>query len=328
MRVLAIGRTEWLYNTILRLKEINQDIVMIITATASPESSKKEDDYKALADKLGVPFIKGVQLDAYMQEIRDLHADIAVSMNWPAIIGEEFIGIFPHGVLNAHPGDLPRYRGNACPNWAMLNHEDQVALTIHEMIPNQLDAGRILLKRYITNIQEKTIGEIYKELLALVPEAYAEAIMNIERDCSHPIPQEEVGLVPLRCYPRKPVDSLIHWNDSAENIVRLIKASGEPFAGAYSYFNHKRFVVWDAYWTPNENEVLAIPGQVAWKNADTGEVGIIAGNGFVVLRKIAYDGLIQRPAEVLTSLRCRLGMCMEEEIEELWKAIRKSQQTE
>ena len=56
----------------------------------------------------------------FVDAVKKARADIAVSINWPTLIRGKALAAFSYGILNAHTGDLPRYRGNACANWAII----------------------------------------------------------------------------------------------------------------------------------------------------------------------------------------------------------------
>ncbi len=322
MKIAVIGRTSWLYNTIIHLLQKGHEIVLIITCKASPEYSKKENDFKKIAQQYGIPFFQTVHLEEYVQIIQNCQADIAISVNWPTILGNEIIAIFPQGILNAHPGDLPRYRGNACPNWAIINHEKQIGLSIHYMNPGELDAGDILVKKYISIKHDTYITDIYKELEKLIPDAFAEAIDGIQKGTLKPISQDESKVEPLRVYPRIPKDSMIDWNKPAEELELLVRASAEPFSGAYTYWNSKKVIIWKAKAITLKQQYLASPGQVLWKEK-TGAVAVATGEGVLLLEEIQYQGKRDKTANILTSLRTRLGMDIESEIENIWERLSK-----
>lgn len=67
-----------------------------------------------------------------------------MSLNYSSIISQKVIDLFPLGILNAHGGDLPKYRGNACQAWAILNGETKIGLCIHSMIGGEVDNGNII----------------------------------------------------------------------------------------------------------------------------------------------------------------------------------------
>lgn len=320
MKIAVIGRTSWLYNTITRLVQSGHEVVLIITCKASPEYSKKENDFKKVAQQYNIPFIQTIHIEDFVHIIQNSQADIAVSVNWPTILGEKIIDIFPKGILNAHPGDLPRYRGNACPNWAIINHEKQIGLSVHYMKAGELDSGDILIKKYIPIKKDTYITDIYKQLDCIIPDAFVEAIDGIQKGFLNPISQDESKDEPLRVYPRIPKDSMINWNKPAEELELLVRASASPFSGAYTYWNSKKVIIWKAKAITSTQQYLASPGQVLWKEK-TGTVAVATGEGVLLLEEIQYQGKRDKAANILTSLRTRLGMDIESEIEKIWERL-------
>ena len=162
MRIAAFGRTRMLYDTVKLLSENGHEIVLIGTCKEAPEYDITAADFKDLAKNLQVPFFNtsSINSEEVISMLTACNADIAVSFNWLTIVGQSVIDAFPYGVLNAHPGDLPRYRGNACPNWAMLSNDDKVVISIHQMEPDKLDSGAIILKDSFSINKDTRIGEI------------------------------------------------------------------------------------------------------------------------------------------------------------------------
>ena len=165
MRVVAIGRTKNLYNSIIKVKEGVHDVVLIITCQESPGYQTVAQDFKLLAEKLGIECIQTERINSeeIIQRIRKKRPDIGISVNWRTIIGQDVISCFPYGIINAHAGDLPRYRGNATPNWAIINGEKRIVLTLHLMTA-ELDAGPVVLQREMPISDNTYISEVYEFL--------------------------------------------------------------------------------------------------------------------------------------------------------------------
>ena len=163
MKFAALGRTRWLYDSIPVAQARGHQCVLIATAAGSPEYPVNEGDFERLAGQLGCPFICDTNLDNpdHAAVMEKSGAEIAVSVNWPLLINKRSRDRFPRGVLNAHAGDLPRYRGNACPNWAILNGEQEVVVSIHEMV-DELDAGPIFAQQRFQLTEETYVVDIYR----------------------------------------------------------------------------------------------------------------------------------------------------------------------
>ncbi len=145
MNIAIIGRSKLLYNTAIRIAEDGHKIPLIITAKEAPEYNIKANDFSKLASKFNANFIKTGNLnreDIIGVVRKSGKLDIAISINYPGIISQKVIDLFLLGILNTHGGDLPRYRGNACQAWAIINREQEVVLCIHKMIGGEVDSGR------------------------------------------------------------------------------------------------------------------------------------------------------------------------------------------
>lgn len=323
LRIAVLGRTSLLFNTMKLLASCGHEIVLIGTCKAAPEYDITEKDFENYAKEENIKFFCNGNLEdaVIFNLLEQIKADIAVSVNWVNIIGAKVIEIFKYGILNAHAGDLPRYRGNACPNWAILLGEKTIGVSVHFMASGDLDAGAILIKRYYdVNVQTR-IGEIYQWLNSVIPEMFLEAVSGLEKGTIVVKHQSENKNDWLRVYPRKPADGLIDWNRSALDIERLVNASSEPFAGAYTWYKMKKMVIWRALAKEWDCPSVAVPGQVVRKDGITGQVDIACGEGVLCLVEVSLERKKLRPCEIITSMRDRVGMNVEDEIYLLYKKI-------
>lgn len=314
MRIAALGRTSMLWNTIDRLARAGHEIVLIATCRSAPEYKIKEEDFRRLAEVLGAPFLLTQNLNhpEIIAELRKARADVAVSVNWINIIGAEACGSFPLGILNAHAGDLPRYRGNAPVAWAILEGEERIGITIHQMDPYELDAGPVILKDYFPLSDDTYVGEVFEYLELRIPELFLGAATGLANNKLKPLPQPSDPSLALRCYPRRPEDGLILWDRPSDFLARLVRASAEPFDGAFTSFKGDSLVVWRARAESWATPSLAIPGQVVSRNQESGEVGVATGRGILILQMVEAGGRGRcHPATIIKSLRDRLGVNVE-----------------
>lgn len=323
MKFAALGRTERLYDSILKCVDAGHVPVLIATAAPAPEYARGEDDFAALAQRFGCRFHRRTEVEepGFPASMQDCGAQVGISVNWPVLLRRPLIDAFPLGIVNAHAGDLPRYRGNACPNWAILRGEDAVVLTLHAMT-EELDGGDILLQRRMPLSNDAYIGDVYRFLDGAVPELFLELLNGLDEGTIVPKAQSATGITPLRCFPRRPEDSRIDWREPAERIARLVRASARPFAGAYSFLEGGRVTVWRARAGVLDFESAGIPGQVAEVNPRSGEVKILCGSGILVLEEIetAVAGRI-KPAAILVSQRMRLGRDLADEVNRLRRHV-------
>jgi methionyl-tRNA formyltransferase len=264
MRIAAIGRTEILLDTIILLRALGHEIVCIITSKEAPEYKAKADDFESLSVKLNCPFLKTSKINEAKSLLESIgKIDIAVSINYTGIIPQEIIDLCGIGVLNAHGGDLPRYRGNACFAWAIINGEDKVGLCIHKMIGGELDSGDIISRDYFPLNLDTKITEIFTWTNVRSVELFIESIQKLNENKDYYLEKQSTNpFDALRVYPRMPEDGLINWEKNATEIVRLINASNKPFAGAFTYIDGIKAIIWDAQILEDGEVFIAVPGQI------------------------------------------------------------------
>ena len=135
---------------------------------------------------------------------------------------------------------------------------------------------------------------------------FLNAVQKLERDPGYllEVQSKDPGDA-LRCYPRLPEDGRIDWNRSAEEILHLINASNRPYAGAFCEYEDKKLIIWDAGLYDDDENFLAVPGQVAAVGKD-GDIVVITGNGKLKIREIEYDNDVSKPGKIIKSIRKRL----------------------
>ncbi len=305
MKIAIIGRTEILYETACQLHASGHEIVCILTAKEAPEYTRGAEDFRQLAEQWRIPYASSAKIIDHRDFLAASGADIAVSINYSGVIPKVVTDLFPLGILNAHGGDLPRYRGNACQAWAIINGEERIALCIHRMVGGELDSGDIIARIYLSiNIATK-IGEVMDWIIEKTPHLFQEALKKLELNPEYIL--EEQSKNPqdaLRCYPRTPDDGKINWDKSNKEIIRLINASGTPFSGAFCYFEDRKITVLDAEVVVDKEKYCAVPGQVTRIGGNFIEVA--CGLGKIKINTINIENEITSPVKIINSLRKRL----------------------
>jgi methionyl-tRNA formyltransferase len=310
MKVAALGRTQWLYNSIRACASAGHKIVLIGTNPSRPEYSVTEKDFEHLAKKLKCPFFldKNINSAEYIQMVKQSKAEVAISVNWQTMVERRMLEQFRYGVINAHAGDLPRFKGNACPNWAILSGEEKVVLTLH-LMDETLDGGAILLQREFPLSANTYVSDIYRFMSENIPPMFVGVLQGLADGTILPIKQTTEQSRSLRCFPRLPRDGEVDWNRSAVDLSRLVHASAEPFAGAYSFIGTNKIIFWRAHPETLPYRYLGIPGQVVEIRDSKGGVDVLTGEGVLVLEEIEVGGGKRGPASnFVRSTRIRFGL--------------------
>lgn len=307
MRVAIIGRTAALLETARVLIDNGCTIPLVISAQPAAHDTAGEQQFRDLANRAGAHYISAATLDAVAIDrvIAERGGiDIGVSLNYPTVIGQQVIDRFRLGILNAHGGDLPRYRGNASQAWALLSGESRIGLCIHRMVGGQLDSGDVVLRRHLRVTIDTRIGEVHAWMEQSVPGLFAEAVRIMQQPSPRLEPQNHA--MALRSYPRRPEDGRIDWSLDRESILRLVNASSEPYTGAFCTYRGEKLIVWRAALARDDERYLAMPGQVARIDKSSGAVDVITGHGKLRLLEVEWSGSRGHASALITSIRDRL----------------------
>ncbi len=310
MKVAIIGRTSILYNCAKILLDNHYEIPLIITSKEAPEYTINSNDFKKLAEDIGAKFIYTPKIneEEIITNILSLgEIDLAVSINYSGVISQKVINLFRFGLLNAHGGDLPKYRGNACQAWALINGEKKIGLCIHKMIGGELDSGPIISREYFNVDINTRIGQVYDWIESETPKLVLQSVNEIKKNKNFVLEYQSLNPSDsLRCYPRNPSDGKIDWGKSNEDILRLINASSEPFSGAFTSLNEQQVIIWRAEIYENDENYLAVSGQISTINKTDGSIIVICGLSKLRITEIEIDGQRGLPATMISSIRKRL----------------------
>ncbi len=302
--LIAIGRSRYLYDGIRHLLSKGYSFKAIVTEEAYEEYDIKHTDFECLAKDNGASFfmIKSLNNEELIRIVKDNNIRVAISVNWKYTIPKSFLDLFECGILNFHLGNLPDYKGNATVNWTIINGEGHINGNIHKMDP-ELDAGDVVSRKAIPITDDMYIADVLRQAEIDVPVLYEEAIQKVLSD---PNAYEVKGtLRGSRCYPRLPEDSQVNWNQPAENVARLVRASSHPYKGAYSFLNGEKITIWKARPLVPQDKFYAIPGHVVAINKANNSIMVACTEGLLEVQEIEKDGQVMAPASFIKSIRVR-----------------------
>lgn len=169
-----------------------------------------------------------------------MKADIACVVVYGKILPKSFLDLFPKGCINVHPSLLPKYRGAAPIQWAIINGDKKTGVcTMYLDIG--MDAGDIIQKEEVEIGQDETAGELWDRLSVLGAEMLVKTINDISNDVINRVHQEGEVIIAPKIEKEM---SKIDWNNkSALEIKNLIRGL-TPGLGAFSILNGKKFKFW------------------------------------------------------------------------------------
>ena len=262
------------------------------------------DEVAEYAKAVNVPVLSDVSLAGLAHAISRGAPDCVVLSSYNRIVPPEMLrrGRF----VNVHYAPLPRYRGRANVNWAIINGEDEIGITIHTVVPD-LDAGKILFQEAIPLGSDDTISDAYRALNEVQKEmlgtTVARYLVGYEGE-----PQDE--RYASYCCSRVEADGEIAWSESSAKVYALVRALGAAYPPAYTYLGIRRLSVLRA--RPMRDApvyVGRIPGRVVNRAPASGHVDVLTGDGIIRLYEVAAEGAGAVPAsEIITSTRETLGL--------------------
>ena len=222
----------------------------------------------------------------WVETIAGLQPDVLFTFYYRHLIGDPILEIPPRGGFNLHGSLLPKYRGRAPVNWVLVNGERETGVTLHHMTARP-DAGDIVAQIPVTISAQETAHSLNRKLVATAARLLDETLPMISAGHAPRVPQNHDR---ASCYGRRrPEDGEIDWHQSAESIRNLIRATTQPYPGAYTWCVRRKLIVWDA--------------KIIQFTADSGRAGeiissspltVVTGHGALELRYVQLDGDIYR----------------------------------
>jgi methionyl-tRNA formyltransferase len=256
------------------------------------------------AQELGIPVFSDISLAAVAALISQLKPDCVVVSSYNRLLSPKLTAQCPF--VNVHYAPLPRYRGRANVNWALINGESWAAVTIHTIVP-ELDAGNILFQQCIPIQDTDTVADLYEKLNNIQHDHLGGTVVRFLHGYEG-IPQDNREAT-YGCS-RLPEDGEIDWTASTRKICYLVRALVKPYPGAYTYFRGKRLMVWNA--TPVGNPPYyagRIPGRVIRTSRTDGYVDVLTGDGILRIFEVQFQGENRTAAaDVIKSVRETLGL--------------------
>jgi methionyl-tRNA formyltransferase len=295
-RVLLVGQGSTTLTALQALLD-RFDVVGIVRANDSGDAAIR------LAALAGVTVFADTSLVGVARAINETDPDGVVVSSYDRILPADLIAARPF--VNVHYAPLPRYRGRATVNWAIINGEPDCAISIHSLVPG-LDAGGILFQQFVPIGPSDTVTELYERLNAIQRDVLAGAVAR-RLAGDEGLPQDE-SRATYACT-RLPEDGEIDWSASTETVDRLVRALTEPFPGAFTWLGPRRLVIRRAEPLGGPRYEGRVPGRVVRVDRSTGVVDVLTGDGALRLHAVALDDSEpQRAADVITSVRQTLGL--------------------
>ncbi|HEX5887933.1 MAG TPA: methionyl-tRNA formyltransferase [Pyrinomonadaceae bacterium] len=245
MRIVFMGTPQAAVPTLRRCVEDGHEVVAVWTQPDRPSGRGNKVTFSpvkefALAQNIPVHQPQRIKTDETKKLFASHDADVAVVVAYGRILPEEFLRAPARGCINVHFSLLPKYRGAAPANWAIVNGDKETGVTTMFMEPT-LDTGPILLQHATQIGDTETAPELMQRLSETGAELLSETLVRLDELTPQPQDDAQASFAPII----KKEDGLIDWSRPAAVIDRAIRGF-QPWPTAYTTFNSKGLTIWEA----------------------------------------------------------------------------------
>ncbi len=296
MKIIFMGTPDFAVVPLEEIYKAGHEIVLIVTQPDKPRGRSGKlapSPVKswALEHDIEVFQPKKIRDEDAVEYLSKIECDIAVVAAFGQILPKSVLDMPRFGCINVHASLLPKYRGAAPIQWAILNGEKKSGVTIMQM-GEGLDDGDMLLTREVILDGTETGGSLFDDLAQLGGKAVVEALELIEQGSINPVKQDESAATHVSMINKEL--GRINWSDAAERIERYVRGLN-PWPSAYSSFKGKNLKIWRSHVVSSEeldnngvNPADYKAGQVCFVNKKC--VFVATGDGVLSLDEIQLEG--------------------------------------
>jgi methionyl-tRNA formyltransferase len=285
-RILFFGYSEVGYECLDLLLSRGDNVIGLITHEDNPNEKIWFKTPAVAAREKGIPVYtpESVNTPEWRERIAAMQPDLILSVYYRHMIGTKILGLPRLGAWNMHGSLLPKYRGRAPINWAVLHGESRIGMTLHRMVKSA-DAGAVVDQEGVEIGARDTAEQAFRKVLPCARRVLARQIDALLTGTARETPQDDSQATYFGG--RKPEDGRIDWRQTSRQIFNLIRAVTDPYPGAFTEVNGSRLMVW---WAEIDSS------ETTKKKAEAGEVlsvsplVIATGDGALELTKTEWRG--------------------------------------
>lgn len=242
-RILFFGYSEVGYEGLSLLLERGDTVAGLITHEDNPNEKIWFKTPAVLARERSIPVFtpENVNTPAWIERIAGLRPDLILSVYYRQMISSAILALPRLGAFNLHGSLLPKYRGRAPINWAVLQGETRIGMTLHRMVKRP-DAGAIVDQEGVDIGARATAEEAFRNVLPCARRVLERQMDALLAGNARETPQDESQASYFGG--RKPEDGRITWSQTSRQIFNLIRAVADPYPGAFPDVEGVRLMVW------------------------------------------------------------------------------------
>ena len=235
------------------------------------------DPYVDLILKYGFPHYYCNNINEYdcLEFVRQCDPDIIIQSGWSQKFKPEIMSIPKFGCIGEHPAPLPKGRGAACVNWAIIDGEKDWGDTFFKM-EDQYDIGYIYAQKTFTIEHYDDVKTVYDKVAQSSALIVRENIIDWTKGSFLPVIQDESKATYYKR--RTPADGVFDFTENALTIYNKIRGQARPYPGAFFIWKNKKITVWKAAFDFQESSSIS---NSMSKNPD-GSLDVVCGDGYII----------------------------------------------
>ncbi|NLV52065.1 MAG: methionyl-tRNA formyltransferase [Bacteroidales bacterium] len=296
LRIIYMGTPDFAVESLRVLVEGGYNVVAVITMPDKPmgrhASVLQPSPVKQYAVEHGLKVLQPVKLKdpEFVDELRSLHADLQIVVAF-RMLPEVVWNMPPMGTFNAHASLLPKYRGAAPINWAVINGETETGVTTF-FLKHEIDTGDIIQQVKVPIGENDNVEDVHDRLMTLSGQLVKETVDNLLAGSVTSIPQEMFKDVPLIPAPKIFRDTCrIDWHQPLKRIYNFIRGLS-PYPAAWTTLNGKSIKIYQATKEPASN-ISLLPGTILTDEKTYLKVAV--PDGLLNLQVIQIEGKKRMP---------------------------------
>lgn len=286
MKIIFMGTPDFAVGTLKSLAEAGHEITLVVSQPDKPKGrghAMVPTPVKVVAEELGIPVFQPVKIREAKDVLEKTEADVCVVAAFGQIIPASILHMKKYGCINVHASLLPKYRGAAPIQWAVINGEKESGVTIMQM-DEGLDTGDMLAKAIVPLDEKETGGSLFDKLSEAGGRLCVETLAKLEKGEITPEKQGESPTAYASMLDKKMGN--IDWNKSAVVIERLVRGLN-PWPSAYTHLDGKTLKIWACDVLP-QSASKGESGEILEVTKDA--IHVQTGDGILVLREIQLAG--------------------------------------
>ena len=286
MKIIFMGTPDFAVGTLEALHEAGHEVTLVVSQPDKPKGRGHElqpTPVKAAAERLGLPVFQPVKVREATEVLEQTEADVMVVAAFGQLIPSGILHMKKYGCINVHASLLPKYRGAAPIQWAVIDGEKESGVTIMQM-DEGLDTGDMLAKAIVPLDEKETGGSLFDKLSEAGGRLCVETLAKLEKGEITPEKQGESPTAYASMLDKKMGN--IDWNKSAVVIERLVRGLN-PWPSAYTHLDGKTLKIWACDVLP-QSASKGESGEILEVTKDA--IHVQTGDGILVLREIQLAG--------------------------------------